>query len=100
MYGLQEIEINQIRALFSKYPDISSAILYGSRAKGNYQSYSDIDLALVGSGMTLSKLFEIENAVDDLLLPYKIDLSVFEKINNPELVDHINRVGKVLYQSK
>ena len=100
MYGLQKSEIDKIKLLFSTYPDIHKVILYGSRAKGNYRNDSDIDLTLLGTNISLSRLFELESALDDLLLPYKIDLSIYEKINNPELVDHISRVGKVLYQSK
>jgi hypothetical protein len=42
-------------------------------------------------------LFEIETELDDLLLPYKIDLSAFKTISNPDLIDHINRVGIVFY---
>jgi len=100
MFGLQKSEIDKLKVLFSTYPDIHKVILYGSRAKGNHRIDSDIDLTLLGTGLTLSRLFELENALDDLLLPYKIDLSIYEKINNPELIDHINRVGKVLYQSR
>ncbi len=47
--------------------------------------------------MDLTILFKIENELDDLLLPYKIDLSVFSDIENPELLGHIERVGKVFY---
>jgi len=45
-------------------------------------------------------LFKIENEIDDLLLPYKIDLSIYHKIENNQLVDHINRVGKVFYEKE
>lgn len=32
-----------------------------------------------------------------LYLPYTIDLSIYTFINTPELIEHIERVGKVLY---
>lgn len=35
--------------------------------------------------------------LDELMLPYQIDLSVFDEIENPDLVDHIMRVGRPLY---
>jgi len=100
MYGLKENKIKKIQSVFANYSNIEKAILYGSRAKGNYRNGSDIDLTLIGENLDLSTLFKIENKLDDLLLPHKIDLSLFQKIENPDLVDHINRVGKVFYEKK
>ncbi len=97
MYGLKDKHIKAINSVFSKYPQIEKAILYGSRAKGNYRNGSDIDLTLVGDTLDLSILFKIETELDDLLLPYKIDLSVLYKIENPDLEEHIERVGIVFY---
>lgn len=93
--GLSNETIDVIKNVFKKYPEIEEVILYGSRAKGDFRKGSDIDLILKGSSLTLSTLYNIENALDDLLLPYKIDLSIFHKINNKDLLDHIKRVGVV-----
>lgn len=97
-YGLKEKHIHAINSVFKKYPKIEKAILYGSRAKGNYRNGSDIDLTLLGDELDLNILFKIENELDDLLLPYKIDLSIFSKIENNDLIEHINRVGIVFYE--
>lgn len=99
-YGLKEDTISVIQNIFSEYPQIKKAILYGSRAKGNYRLNSDIDLALIGNDLDLSTQFKIEEDLDNLLLPYKIDLSVFHKIENPDLIDHINRRGVPFYEWK
>ena len=93
-YGLQNTTIEAINSVFRRYQDIDEVILYGSRAKGNYKTGSDIDLALKGTNLSLTDLLKIENELDDLLLPYKIDLSLYHKINNSELIDHIQRVGR------
>jgi len=98
MYGLKEKHINAINSVFSKYPQIEKTILYGSRAKGNYRNGSDIDLTLVGDDLDLTTLFKIETKLDDLLLPYKMDLSILHKIENQDLVDHIKRVGITFYE--
>lgn len=98
MYGLKEIHVDKIKSIFANYTDIDKVILYGSRAKGNYQKGSDIDISLVGNGLNLNKLLRIETEIDDLLLPYNIDVSIFDKIENKELVEHINRVGVVIYE--
>jgi predicted nucleotidyltransferase len=99
-YGLKEKHILAINSVFKKHPKIEKAILYGSRAKGNYRNGSDIDLTLIGDDLNLSTLFKIENELDDLLLPHKIDLSIFLKIENTDLTEHINRVGIVFYEQK
>ena len=98
MYGLKDTVIEKIQKVFSKYEAIDKALLFGSRAKGNHRNGSDIDLSLVGETLDLQLLFRIENEIDDLLLPYKIDLSIFHNIENPDLIAHINRVGIVFYQ--
>lgn len=59
---------------------------------------SDIDLAMTGKDLNLTILFEIENALDDLLFPYKIDLSIYWKIENADLLGHINQAGLVFYE--
>ena len=100
MFGLQTDTILSIQDVFAKYPEVERAILYGSRAKGNYRSGSDIDLTLTGEHLNLTTLQKIENGLDDLFLPYKIDLSIHQQIQNSELLDHIIRVGKVFYEKK
>lgn len=96
-FGLKNKDISAINCLFSQYKGIVKVIIYGSRAKGNYRNGSDIDLTIVGKGLTFSEQMHLENQLDDLLLPYKIDLSQLHKISNPDLVEHINRVGMVFY---
>ncbi len=76
---------------------VEKVILYGSRVKGNYKRYSDIDLTIFGD-ISLMDLQDIENQLDDLNLPYIIDLSKYNIIRNPDLLDHINRIGVVVYK--
>ena len=96
--GLKSNEIEKIQMIFKNHSEIEKVIIYGSRAKGNYKPYSDIDISLIGNiNLTLQNKIELE--LDDLLLPYKFDISIFYKIENKELVDHINRVGKTIYLS-
>jgi uncharacterized protein len=98
-FGLKETTIEKIQSVLARYPEIEKAVLYGSRAKGNYRNGSDIDLTLMGDGLTHNQLLRIEMEIDDLLLPYKMDLSLYRQIENPDLLEHINRVGVTFYQS-
>lgn len=96
--GLSKKEIESIKEIFSKYTQIEKVLLYGSRAKGNYKPASDIDLTLIGTNIDLSLQQKIEFDLDDLLLPYKFDLSIYSKIINPEFIKHIDRKGKEFYK--
>jgi len=96
-YGLTKKTIQKINRIFSDHSNIDEAILYGSRAKGNYTAGSDIDITLKGEELDLEQLNKINIDLDDLLLPYTFDLSILHQIANPDLIEHIERVGKVFY---
>ena len=76
-FGLKESDIELIKKVFSNYPEVEKVILYGSRAKGTYKPASDIDLTLLGDKLNLTTLQKIEIDLDDLLLPYFFDVSIF-----------------------
>jgi predicted nucleotidyltransferase len=97
-YGLDEQTIEHIRTVLRNYPEAEKAVIYGSRAKGNFKRGSDIDLTLYGKGLTLTILHKIEDDLDDLLLPYKIDLSIYDQISDHDVIDHIRRVGIAFYE--
>lgn len=98
-YGLPQPAIEKICAVLGRYPQVEQAILYGSRAKGNYKTGSDIDLTLRGSAdLTLDTVYRILNGFDELCLPYTIDLSIFDEISDPDVIDHIRRVGIEFYK--
>ena len=97
-FGLKENIIQEIQNVFSAFPEVDEAVLYGSRAKGNYKLGSDIDLTLKGDTLNLSVLNKISLRLDDLLLPYTFDLSVYRYIDNIDLIEHINRVGVSFYK--
>ena len=99
-HGLSATTVAKIHGVLSQHSEVEQAILYGSRAKGNYKHGSDIDLTLTGSGLVYDDLLKIMGELDDLLLPYTIDLSLFASLTHPELIEHIRRVGVVFYESK
>ena len=96
--GLSHELISNLRKIFSEIPSIEKVILYGSRAKGSYRAGSDIDLTFVGE-ITHQQLIAVDTRIDDLLSPYLYDLSVLSDIKNPALLEHIQRVGVVIYPS-
>ena len=96
-YGLTQEYLQNIKSVLEKCVNLHSAILYGSRAKGNFKAGSDIDLTLLGDKLNYKDLVSISLELDDLLLPYEFDLSIYNDINNKNLLLHINRVGVELY---
>jgi uncharacterized protein len=96
-YGLPQSAVQKINAVLSRYPQVEKAILYGSRAKGNYKNGSDIDLTLDGTDLSLNIIYKILDDIDELLLPYTIDLSIFKDIRDPDVIEHIQRVGVKFY---
>lgn len=96
-YGLTENTTQKILAVFNNSPEIEEVIIYGSRAKGNFRAGSDIDLVFKGHNLNSFIIGKIDQELDDLLLPYLFDLSVYDQISNSELLEHINRAGKKFY---
>ncbi|MDO8728028.1 MAG: nucleotidyltransferase domain-containing protein [Candidatus Methanoperedens sp.] len=89
-------DIKIIIAILKKYPGIEQALIFGSRAKGNYRPGSDVDIVLKGNvnEITTEIGFSLN---EDSLLPYKFDVLDYNSISNKNLIDHINRVGIVFY---
>ena len=97
-FGLVPKHIEAIQRVFRFFPEIDQVIIYGSRAKGDEKKGSDIDLTLKGKSLDVPMLNELSIELDDLLLPYHIDLSIYDHIDNPDLISHIERIGKVFYE--
>ena len=99
-FGLQPAAVEQIRSVFARHPEVETTILYGSRAKGNFKTGSDIDLTFKGTRLDLTVLNRIDNELDDLLLPWSFDLSIYSQITSPDLIEHIDRAGVIFYQQE
>ena len=99
-HGLSAQTVERLLSVLANYPQIEKAVMYGSRAKGNFRNGSDIDLTLFGDGIDFGLLTRLDNELDDLLLPYKFDISHFSSLTHPDLIDHIRRVGVVFYAKK
>ena len=99
MFGLPDKTINLINEIFSKYLDIEKVVIYGSRARGDYKNGSDIDLTIYGDISDRDKN-HISSLIYDLPIPYTCDLSIFKNIKNDNLIEHVERVGKVFYEKQ
>ncbi len=96
-HGLPAAAVAKIKDALATFPAIETATLYGSRALGSHRPGSDIDLTLAGDGLDARTLARLDGALDDLLLPWRFDLSLQSSLQSPELIDHIQRVGTLFY---
>ncbi|MBN3034564.1 MAG: nucleotidyltransferase domain-containing protein [Bacteroidales bacterium] len=97
-YGLDPADIESIVSVLRKNERITEAVLFGSRAKGNCSPVSDIDIALKGEGLRVADIAEALAEIHELPIPNKTDLVIFDRIEEPALIGHINRVGITLYR--
>ena len=95
-FGLSEDDISRLCQVFERYPRVEQVLVYGSRAKGTHRPGSDIDLTVKGE-LDWQVFNQLTIELDDLLLPYQIDLSIYQHIENDELKAHIQRHGQVVY---
>ena len=98
MYGMTDEELNLLYTLFAGQKEIEQVILYGSRAKGTHKPFSDVDITLLGFGLTRTHLNRLSADIDESSLPYSFDISIFSQLSNPALIEQIEETGVVLYQ--
>ncbi len=90
--GLTSNELDSILDKVSRNPRIQKVVLFGSRAKGNFKDGSDIDIALFGNKLKLNDILDLSADLEDLWLPNKFDLVIFDHIKEQSLIDHIERI--------
>ncbi|MDR0678074.1 MAG: restriction endonuclease subunit S [Holosporaceae bacterium] len=96
--GLGESQLNLIKNVFAQYDNLEKAVVFGSRAKGNFRQYSDIDLALFGD-LTSLDAEGVKLALEELPLIYKFDVLSYNELKNQALKEHIDRVGVEIYST-
>lgn len=92
MYGLSDDTLDKIIKVILKCKHVEDIIIFGSRALGTFRNGSDIDLSLKGE-ISTNDLYQIMIELDDLSIPYEVDLNCYNRIDNEKLKDHIDRIG-------
>lgn len=100
-FGLSEEDLRDITNTFSKFPFVHTVKIFGSRAMGNHQPFSDIDLVIMKYDGDLSEMSLVHDSLEEETnLPYFTDLIDYNSIGNENLKKHIDRYGKVIYKKK
>ncbi len=97
MCDLPCAHLAKIQRVLARYPQVEEAVLFGSWAKGTARPGSDFDIALKGTHIDLQVLNKISRDLDDQLIPNAIDLCVYYNIDDSDVLEHIHRVGKIVY---
>ncbi|WP_419803030.1 nucleotidyltransferase family protein [Mucilaginibacter sp.] len=86
-------------AALQDYQEVEKAVLFGSRAKGNYRKGSDIDLAITGKNVSAVIALNLKAYLNEVLpIPYYVDVVAYNLLDQPDLKEHIDRVGISFYQ--
>lgn len=91
-FGISEKAFVQIVDTLKSFDFISKAVIFGSRAKGTYRRYSDVDICIFGE-LDIFDSEKVKGALDDLNAIYEFDVVSWDAITTPSLREHINRVG-------
>ncbi len=98
-FGISNKSYQLILSALSKYTEVEEVIIFGSRAKGNYKTASDIDLAIKGKDCNELLAMKINAYLnEELPVPYHIDVVNYNGLSNKNLKEHIDRVGKIFFR--
>jgi len=86
LFGLKKETIEKIKSVLERYGQLQDWIRY--RPDSGW-----------GEELTHQVLYRILDEIDDLLLPYTFDVSLFHHISDPGVIDHIQRAGKIFYEN-
>ncbi len=89
-------DLDLVLSVIRAHPEVTHVKLFGSRAKGTHQPYSDVDLAVWGEIDALGAQ-RVVTDLEELPLPYHFDVVAYDTITLPELREHIDRVGLPVY---
>lgn len=98
-FGLKEFELEYIIDTIKKFHEIEKAVIFGSRAKGNYKPGSDVDIGIYGKNITFDTVSALHAMLEEKgPLPYFFDIVDYTHLSHNGLKEHIDRVGKVIYE--
>jgi len=93
--GLPPEASDALLGVLAAHRAVEEAWLYGSRAMNRHRPASDVDLTLKGDRLRHADLLALMGAIDDLLLPWQVDLSLHGELND-DLRAHVQRVGRLV----
>lgn len=98
VFGLRQQDLDEIVRILQTFQVVEEAVIFGSRAKGNFKDGSDIDIAVKGKAIDQRVVASLSFRLnEESLMPYFFDIVHFEEISEKALREHISRVGQCIY---
>ena len=93
-FGLSDADISYIKQVISGFTEIESALIFGSRAMGNFKPGSDIDICIKGKKVTFDTVASLKANLEEMgPMPYLVDVVAYELLESAELQKHIDQYG-------
>lgn len=96
--GISQRFVYELQEFCLKDEHIDKVILFGSRARGDYRRTSDIDLAMYTCDSSHSQQNLIEQSIQEMSTPLKIDVLFMDRLTKEQLVSNILRDGRIIYE--
>ena len=97
-FGLKEGILDSIVNILKQYKEIERASIFGSRARGDYKSTSDIDIVIYGDLVTNTINTKVFFEIEELYIPFKVDLINYNTLDNKNKIkDNIEKEGVDIY---
>lgn len=98
--GLNREILDAIVRMIREHKEPDSIIIYGSRARGDHEGVSDIDLAVTGEGWTSRDINIVKNLLEARIrTPLTFDLVFLSDITEAGLAKAIDKEGVVIYDA-
>ncbi len=97
-YGITEKSFSIILNTLKEHEEIERAVIFGSRAMGNYKKGSDIDIAIYGANILPESSMNLSGKLNEASpIPYCIDVVSPQFVKDKDIIQHIEKFGKVFY---
>ncbi|MGL5766106.1 MAG: nucleotidyltransferase family protein [Sarcina sp.] len=91
---MKERELDEIKALYYLFPEIDEIVIFGSRARGDYNKVSDIDIAIKGDVDKI--MYKIRDYFEESSIIYTVDVVNYISISNQDFKENIDNEGIIV----
>lgn len=91
-FGIDDLKLKAIVDVIKKY-SVEKAVIFGSRARGDYKKTSDIDIAIYSRELSDKEINLLTNELYELDIIYKIDLLEYYRLSKNSLKEKIELEG-------
>lgn len=97
-YGLTAAQLQEIITFIAQHAEVETALIFGSRAQGNYKPSSDIDIALKGAQLSHGLAAQMKYTFEEAsVLPFFVDFVCYDLLTDPGVQASIDKHGQIIY---